>query len=200
MTKKNKIGLERPLNMLRKYSNWKIILPSSILFVLFTLIIFPFYLMQINEIANENVLFLDGRLNYNFEQVNTLFNKMGREGRDIYLFMAGRVDMVYPLVYSLFFVLLLASLLKKTFSKESNIIFLSLLPLVGMLFDYLENLNTLKLLNKFPNITPEQVDYGSQMTQLKWVFLIMSILLVLALGITITVQKLLEKASTQQKI
>ena len=83
--------------MLRKYSNWKIVLPSSILFFLYTLIIFPFYLSQINETANEKVLFLDGRLNYNYEQVNTLFNKMGREGRDIYHFMAGRVDMIYPI-------------------------------------------------------------------------------------------------------
>lgn len=183
----------KPLNMLRKYSNWKIILPSSILFFLYTLIIFPFYLSQMNEIANEKVLFLDGRLNYNYEQVNTLFNKMGREGRDIYHFMAGKVDMIYPIVYGVFFVLLLASLLKKLFSKKSKIIVLSFLPLVGALFDYLENFNTLKLLNKFPNITPEQVAYGSQMTQIKWVFLIMSILLVFALAITITVQRFIMK-------
>ena len=179
--------------MLRRYSNWKIILPSAVLFVLYTLIVFPFYLSQINEIANEKVLFLDGRLNYNYEQVNTLFDKMGREGRDIYHFMAGKVDMIYPVVYGVFFVLLLASLLKKIISKKSKIIFLSLLPLIGMLFDYLENLNTLNLLNKFPNITPEQVSYGSQMTQIKWVFLILSILLVFALAITITVQKFIMK-------
>ena len=183
----------KPLNMLRKYSNWKIILPSSILFILFTLVIFPFYLSLLNEIANEKVLFLDGRLNYNYDQVNTLFNKMGREGRDIYHFMAGKIDMIYPIVYSLFFVLLLASLLKRIFSKKSKIIVLSFLPLVGALFDYLENFNTLKLLNKFPNITPEQVAYGSQMTQIKWVFLIMSILLVFSLGITITIQKIIIK-------
>ena len=46
------------------------------------------------EIANEKVLFGDGRWNYNYEQVNTLFNKMGREGRDIYHFMAGKVDLI----------------------------------------------------------------------------------------------------------
>jgi len=67
------------------------------------------------------------------------------------------------------------------------------LPLIGALFDYLENFNTLNLLDKFPNITSEQVSYGSQMTQLKWVFLIMSILLVFTLAITITVQKFLMK-------
>ena len=107
--------------------------------------------------------------------------------------MAGKVDMIYPIVYGVFFVLLLASLLKKLFSKKSKIIFLSFLPLIGVLFDYLENFNTLKLLNKFPNITPEQVDYGSQMTQIKWVFLIMSILLVFALAITIPVQRFIMK-------
>ena len=143
MIKNNKLDLVRSLNMLRKYSNWKIMLPSSILFIIFTLIIFPFYLSQLNEIANEKVLFLDGRLSYNYEQVNILFNKMGREGRDIYHFMAGKVDMIYPIVYSLFFVLLLASLLKKIFSQKSKIILISLLPLIGMLFDYLENFNTL---------------------------------------------------------
>ena len=179
--------------MLRRYSNWKIILPSSILFILYTLIIFPFYLLQINEIANEKVLFLDGRLNYNYEQVNTLFNKMGREGRDIYYIMAGKVDMIYPIVYGVFFVLLIASLLKKLVPKKSKVIFLSFLPLIGVLFDYLENFNTLMLLNKFPNITPEQVAYGSQMTQIKWLFLLMSILLVFALAITITIQRFLMK-------
>ena len=191
--KNNKLDLGRPLNMLRKYSNWKIILPSSILFILFTLVIFPFYLTQLNKIANEKVLFLDGRLSYNYDQVNTLFNKMGREGRDVYHVMAGKIDMIYPIVYSIFFVLLLASLLKKIFSQKSKILLIALLPLIGMLFDYLENLNTLKLLNKFPNITTEQVAYGSQMTQIKWLFLIMSILLVFALGITITIQKIIRK-------
>lgn len=179
--------------MLRRYSNWRMILPSSVLFILYTLIIFPFYLSQINEIANEKVLFLDGRFKYNYEQVNSLFDKMGIEGRYIYHFMAGKVDMIYPVIYGVFFVLLLASLLKKIFSKKSKIIFLSFLPLIGALFDYLENFNTLNLLDKFPNITSEQVSYGSQMTQLKWVFLIMSILLVFTLAITITVQKFLMK-------
>ena len=78
----------------------------------------------------------------------------------------------------------------KLFSEKSKIIFLSFLPLIGVLFDYLENFNTLKLLNKFPNITPEQVAYVSQMTQIKWVFLIMSIILVFALTITITLHKI----------
>ena len=180
-----------------KYSNRKVILSLFILVLLFMSVIFPHYEAKINKAANEKVRILDARFSYNFEQVNSLFAKMGSEGRETYHFIVANVDMVYPLVYGLFFILSIASLLKKIFPGRPNTLPVALIPLIAVVFDYLENFNTLKMLGNFPNIIRDEVAKGAFFTQLKWEFIAISIFLILILAVAAGIKKLLLKANSK---
>lgn len=73
----------------------------------------------------------------------------------------------------------------------------ALIPLIAVLFDYLENFNTLKMLGNFPNITPGEVANGALFTQLKWEFIAISIFLILILAAAAGIRKLLLKANSK---
>ncbi len=170
-------------NYLKKASNWKSILLLFIILGGFNFFAFPRYEAKINEVAEVDFKLLDVRLNYTYEDVVEAFDKIGAEGRSIYAFIVVKIDMVYPIIYGLFLILLFFALIQIVFSQNSKLIYLSLIPVIGVIFDYLENFNTLKLLNNYPNITFQQVKYGSHMTQLKWIFLSLTIGLIIILSI-----------------
>ena len=163
------------------YANWKTILPLFILLIGFIVYAFPKYQNQINSLTGEKLTSLDARMHYTKEEVILLFNKMGTEGRNIYRFISSRIDMAYPVVYGLFFILVLASLLKNFIPSTSLWKWLLVLPVIGVTFDYLENVSVLKLLATFPEITNTQVAFASQMTSLKWYFLYASLIVILFL-------------------
>lgn len=170
------------MNFLYQFSNWKLILPLSIFFLVFMFVIFPVFQSDIQEIANEQVQSLDGRIAYTLEDVINLFDKIGSQGRDIYKFISGRIDMVYPIVYGLLFVLLLANALKDIIKAQSKLIYFSLFPVLGVICDYIENIFIINFLNSFPIISIEKVAIGSFITTLKWLFLFLTIVLVLILS------------------
>jgi len=157
-------------NLLIKLSNGKLLIPLFLLFGLFTFYLFPKYQTQINDIAGEEVLILDLRPTYTHKEVVTDFEKMQEEGRAIFQFIASKADMVYPIIYGLFAILLLAFFLKKIIVPGSNKIYFAFLPIVLVITDYLENFNHLKLLNSYPDIAKESVMTGATLTQLKHFF------------------------------
>lgn len=156
------------MKLLNKLSNWKVILPLSIVYLIFPLFIFNHYQAQINTLAKREVKILDIRLNYSYTDVNTLFDAMGMEGREIYVFISSRIDMAYPVIYCALLILLLAYLLKKTKGPNSKWMYLAFTPLVGTTFDFLENLSILNLIHHYPNYTSSHVASASLMSSLKW--------------------------------
>lgn len=169
------------MKTLTHFANWKVLLGLFSLTALFSFIIFPHYQGKINTLAKEELESLDVRQAYTLDDVIYSFDKMGAEGRTIYTFTAGRIDMIFPIVYGLFFILLLLTLLKKVTPVHSPWRYLSLLPLPGIIADYAENFNILSLLNTYPKITASAVATTCQLTQLKWLFLSASLGLVVFL-------------------
>ncbi len=70
---------------------------------------------------------------------------------------------------------------------------IALLPTVGMLFNYRENFNILNLLNSYPNLAQQGVNWGEQMTRLKHGFLLLSIGLALVLALVWLIKKLMSR-------
>jgi hypothetical protein len=178
-------------------SGWKFILPLLVLFVLFSFFIFPEYQSRMGAIAGEYIQPLDTRMSYDAAEVQTLFEKLGTEGRDVYRFVTGKIDMIYPLVYVMLLMLVLTSLIRKLTVPGSRFALLALLPLGGMLFDYLENFSTLRLLRNYPNITEDEVSMGEMLTRIKHGFLFLSLILVLFLAILFLIKKLLIRRGRQ---
>ncbi|MFK7935190.1 MAG: hypothetical protein AB8G22_16885, partial [Saprospiraceae bacterium] len=66
------------------------------------------------------------------------------------------------------------------------------LPLGIVLFDYLENFNTLQMLAQFPSITEEMANRGSLFTSTKWGFAAASFLF-LGIGLVVHLAQRFQK-------
>ncbi len=158
---------------LLKWAVPKVILPFFLLNIIFAFL-FPRYENQLSIIAGEKVQILDKYPIYTKAQVMELFTKIKAEGREIHRFMTSVVDMIYPLVYGPFLMLLITFLLKKIFGpKPGGIGFVFGICLLLMIVDYFENFTTLQLLSSFPNLEDSVVVRGSKLANLKFILLLL---------------------------
>ena len=159
--------------LLSKWAVPKLILPLFLLNIVFAFL-FIKYETQMSTIAGEKVQILDKFPVYTKAQVMELFTKIKAEGREIHRFVTGVIDMIYPLVYGPFLMLLITFLLKKVFGPEAGGIgFVFGLCLMLMLVDYFENFTTLQLLDSFPNLEDNMVARGSKTSNLKVLLLVL---------------------------
>lgn len=179
--------------ILSKYSNWKLILPIFLMFVV-CIFLFQKYEKALSKLAGEKVQIIDMRSNYDVEEINEFFTKIKPEGIAIHKFTTAVVDMIFPVAYGCLFILLSAFFLKKITHPDSNWMYLSLLPVALMIFDYKENFNTLQLLESFPNLSAEKVDQAATITDIKSILTSVSMGLPLLLGCIWLVRRLFFKS------
>ena len=104
---------------------------------------------------------------YDIEYVITLFNTLGQEGRDAYLYHQIPLDMLYPLLFGICFCLLLAYCLNRLNKLRTPFIYLCFLPIIAGLFDYLENIGIITLLGNFPQIAIKTVKFTNFFSLMK---------------------------------
>ncbi|MCF6287667.1 MAG: hypothetical protein L3J53_00330 [Proteobacteria bacterium] len=92
-------------------------------------------------------------LGYDLEYIQKLFNTLGENGREIYLYNQIPVDMIYPFFFGISYCLLIAYFLKKFNKLNSAFFYLCFLPIIAGLADYLENFGIITMLNNYPNIS-----------------------------------------------
>lgn len=88
---------------------------------------------------------------YNAEYVNSLLGALGAPGRNAYLFTQIPVDMIYPFLFGVTYCLLHAYILNKLGKLESILFYLCFIPVFSGLFDYLENIGIIAILNSYPD-------------------------------------------------
>ncbi len=178
---------------MKNKSSWITIIFLGLLFLFFMTYLFPLYQAEVNDIAGKAVESLDTRFSYTKNDVLQLFDTVKVEGREKMVFISGVVDMIYPLIYGILLFLLITKLTDNI--SNNKLKFIRLLPLIGMLFDYIENFSILNMLNTYPMISEKQVFISSSATSLKWIFLDISIGLIVIL----TVIKILKKIIANRK-
>ncbi|WKK74738.1 hypothetical protein QYS49_24030 [Marivirga salinae] len=92
-------------------------------------------------------------LGYNSDYINSLFEALGKEGQDAYLYYQLPLDMFYPLFYTISFSLLIAYFLKKIKQFNSAFFFLCLIPIIAGITDYFENIGIITMLSTYPNMS-----------------------------------------------
>ncbi len=90
---------------------------------------------------------------YSPEYINSLFETLGENGRDIYLYNQIPIDMIYPFLFGIGYCLLIAYFLKKLNKLNSVCFYLCLLPLIAGLADYMENLGLVTMLTSYPDLS-----------------------------------------------
>jgi len=117
----------------------------------------------------------------------------GEQGRHEYVRARFTFDVAWPLVYTFFLVTAISWLCAKAFEPASRWRVANLAPVMGMLFDFLENIATSLVMGRYPRPTPVLDSLAGVFTLLKWGFLAASfLLLAAALGVAVW-RKLLRK-------
>lgn len=104
---------------------------------------------------------------YNYDYVTGLFQKLGDEGRDLYMNLQLVLDLFYPFFFGMAGCITLVLLFKKIYATHTRAIYLAYLPLVAMVFDYGENFGIHCLLKNYPNITENTVARVNTFTLIK---------------------------------
>ena len=129
--------------------------------------------------ANNHVTPLDLMFFYTPMKAFEMMDKYGEAGRAIYLKIELTADIIYPIIYTLFYGLLLSWLLQRAFKPDSGMRKLNVMPVGAWFFDLLENVGVVSMLAMYPSkpviLAWLTMIFGS----LKWGFFLITVLLVL---------------------
>ena len=173
--------------LLTTASNWKFILPSFLAFIV-CLYLFQVNQAKINAITGTESPIVDLRKDYDKAEIHDFFSQLTEEGRQIHTEVTSILDMIFPFAYGSFFILLSAFFLKQIIPSESNWIYLALIPVLLMIVDYIENFNTLAMLDAFPDLDEQKVAQASQITSIKNMLTYASQAVVLIPGLLFLIQ------------
>jgi hypothetical protein len=148
-----------------------ILLLASLMLVAiaFNLIVFPYFALK-----TSGHQLLDTQFFYKPESAAYLLFVLGHEGRKWYLWMAGLVDMVYPVVYGSVLVILTRWL-------SANRL-LSYFALAAPVADVAENLATIAMLIRYPKFDKSIALLGSFFNGIKWISVAVIILILVVLA------------------
>jgi hypothetical protein len=129
--------------------------------------------------ANNSVMPLDLMFFYTPAQAFEMMDKYGEAGRSIYLRIELTADIIYPIIYTLFFGLLLSWLFQRAFKPESPMQKWNVMPVGAWLFDMLENAGIVSMLMMYPSQPAIMAWLTMLFGSLKWAFFVLTMGLVL---------------------
>lgn len=167
--------------------NKSILMISSIIFVLFMVIVLPKASTYMENITGTKIS-PDTNLLYNRDDLFNIASVYGQEGRDAYIFLRFTFDLVWPIVYFIFLVSFISILIQELQIKR-RYKYLLFLPIFGVIFDFLENIFCVIVMNKYPTELMLFAQIAPIMTLFKWIFMGMSICSIFILIILLIFKK-----------
>ncbi len=133
--------------------------------VIFSSVILPHYQKQFDPEMTIGVP--DLTFGFSAETLSSMLDQYGEQGRQVYLFVASVIDIIYPLVYTLALCFLIAFLFKRNgWVKWRNLV---LAPFLIAFFDFMENLGIIRAAATFPQLSEGWARFGSIAGMIKWV-------------------------------
>ena len=168
-------GLQLDLEMvMKKLSKWIqnaskgwVALTALAIFLLFTALVLPRQ-ASTAEANTGGAWTPDLSFYYTADELYQLAAAYGAEGRAAYIQARFTFDLVWPLVYVLFLTTAIGWLFRKAFPPGSPWQLSNLVPLFGMLFDYLENIATSLVMARYPAPISIIAALAPIFTMLKW--------------------------------
>lgn len=93
-------------------------------------------------------------MGYSVEYAQKLFAVLGEAGRSTYLFQQIPLDIFYPGLFAITYVILFVLIFRIIFSKESEFQNLIIVPILAGIFDYCENVGIVIMLSIYPTFQP----------------------------------------------
>ncbi|BAJ63522.1 hypothetical protein [Anaerolinea thermophila] len=170
------------LTLLNKYASGKILILLFMALIPFNLLIFPAMQMELSRRAlTSDAHMLDVQIGYTAEQALDEISQLGVQGKQWYRLITWTADLVYPALYSTFFALLLAFLLRVVSVTDSRFSLVPLVPFLMALMDYGENIAITVALSAFSQPSEGILALASVLSALKWACGIVILLFVVLL-------------------
>lgn len=166
----------------------KVLIGITVIYLVFAAGLLPLYAQKMNQAARKQnpavekaaLKPLDLRSKYTKTEVNAFFEAIGPEGKKHYHFIEAKIDMAYPIVYTLFFMSFIAFLLAKNKWDKGILQSLLLVPLLASIPDYFENFNILRMMEL--GASDALAIKGSLYSTTKWAGVLLSLLTILVLA------------------
>ncbi|HEY60085.1 MAG TPA: hypothetical protein G4N92_05310 [Anaerolineae bacterium] len=166
-------------NWFFKISSGRVALAALVIFLLFTALVLPDQAAKL-ETATGIRESPDTSFIYSANDLYQMADAYGAEGRAAYIRARFSFDLVFPLVFTFFLVTAISWVYAHVFPTESAWRHANLVPLSGMVFDYLENLSASLVMLRYPQRTAVVDWLAPVFTLIKWVFISVSVLLLVA--------------------
>jgi len=162
--------MNKSITYLQKIASGRVVLFSVILTMAVYLLMLLYTIPKVESFAPGIALFDLSPAGYSYQHASSLLKSLGEEGRSVYLNQQLPVDFIYPGLFAISYSLLLVWLFAKSFKPDSKLFYLAIVPALGGLFDYLENVCIVMMIKSFPDLSQELVIVASTFSILKSVF------------------------------
>jgi hypothetical protein len=165
-------------------SGW-LALAALVIFAAFMILVLPGQAQKAQETSG-GAGSPDTSFFYSPSDLYRMAEAYGEQGRAAYIQARFTFDLIFPLVYGFFLIASIGWVAAQISPEDSHWRFANLVPLAGVLFDYLENLSASLVMLRYPSQTPLFDLLTPVFTLLKWMcigssfFLLLTGLLVLA--------------------
>lgn len=150
-------------------SKWWVALGASLLFLFFTAAVLPQQAEQA-ETYSQGAGSPDGSFYYSAETLYTMAEAYGEDGRSAYIRARFTFDVVWPLVYTAFLATAISWVFLRAFPPTSRWQLANLVPVIGAIFDFLENTSTSIVMARYPDTIPVIASIATIFTMTKWIF------------------------------
>jgi hypothetical protein len=168
--------LKKISDWLYQVSNSWVALAAVVLFLLFTIFVLPAQAEK-SEQQTGSSLSPDTSFTYTPAQLYQAAEVYGERGRQAYIQARFTFDLIFPVVYTVFQVILISWFSDPILKADSRWRLLNLAPFLGALFDYLENISTSLVMARYPASSPVFANLAPIFTMIKWVFVTGSFLI-----------------------
>jgi hypothetical protein len=134
---------------LDRIANWKVLLVIIAVYVSFPAYFLKNAETRMNTLAGKTLGPIDLTMGFTPEKTLQLVAEYGDEARAYYATVETTIDVVYPIVYTFLFGVILTLLFRGKSYKPFK--YVNLLPFASLLFDYLENITIVTMLKSYPD-------------------------------------------------
>lgn len=170
--------LKKLSDTLKKFANGWLVMIFMAGEVLFNAVILPRQQAKMMA-ASGGTGPIDLQFFYTPDKVYSMVASYGEAGRAEYRLFELTGDIIYPIVYMLFFSLLISWLFERGFPSHSTMQRWNVMPMGAWLFDLIENLGVVGMLTAYPSTPPLLAWLSAFATLIKWIFAGISIVLIL---------------------
>jgi hypothetical protein len=171
--------------MWKRFSDWLqrvssgwVTLAALLVFLLFTALVLPRQAARSN-LDTGDAGSPDTSFYYTPADLYRFAEAYGEGGRRAYVRTRFTFDLVWPLVYGVFLATAISWVYGRGFAPGSRWQRANLMPVLGVLFDYLENVATSLVMLRYPAQTPVVDVLAPAFTMAKWVLIYSSFVLLL---------------------